>query len=229
MAVTAGTPLDSYLPFAHVSTFAGRRTEIMTNDQQVNHGVDTSKLEAFVEYAAENPDEVQLGLGARSTYEGTCAHSLAQMDSYVLGDETIARESRRYTIPYGGWKEVLDAGGWVGATDRMEPIEVALSALASCINVGITINAVANGVDIEHLQTRVRTDSDPGVLFSLKDLDEADTVFEGMTAEVEIEGENLDEDQIDEWARRAPVYTLISLAQDIHLTVNTPTEVRADD
>ncbi|GAA0241825.1 OsmC family protein [Haladaptatus pallidirubidus] len=201
----------------------------MATDPQVNHGVDIEQLEGFAEFAAENSDEVQLGLSARSTYEGTCAHSLAKMDSYTLGGKTIARDTREYTIPYGGWKEVLDAGGWVGATDRMEPIEVALSALASCINVGITINAVANGVDIEHLQTRVRTNCDPSVLFSLRDLGEADTVFENLTAEIEIESPNLDKDQVDEWARRAPVYTLVSLAQDIQLTVNTPAEMTADD
>ena len=201
----------------------------MATDQQVNHGVDTKQLEGFAEFAAENPGAVQLGLGARSTYEGTCAHSLAKIDSYVLGDETIARETREYTIPYGAWKEVLDAGGWVGGTDRLEPIEAVLSALASCINVGITINAVANGIDIEHLQTRVRTDFDPRVLFSLRDLGEADAVFENLTAEIEIESPDLDKDQVDEWARRAPVYTLVSLAQDVQLTVNTPAEITADD
>ena len=201
----------------------------MTDDQRINHGVDTDELEDFVEFAAENPDQVRLGLGARSTYEGTCAHSLAHVDSYVLGDERIVRETRQYTIPYGGWKEVLDAGGWVGATDRMEPIEAALSALAACINVGITVNAVANGVDVEQLQTRVRTDCDPGVLFSVRDLEDADSVFEHLTAEIEIEGQDVDEDQVDEWARRAPVYTLVSLGQDVHLTVNTPAEVRAGE
>ncbi|WP_227352647.1 OsmC family protein [Haladaptatus salinisoli] len=201
----------------------------MATERQVNHGVDVERLGEFAARAAENPDEVRLGLGARSTYEGTCAHSLAKMDSYRLGDETIARDTREYTIQYGGWREVLDAGGWIGPTDRMEPIEVALSALASCINVGITINAVANGVDVERLQTRVRTDCDPGVLFSLADLGEADAVFENLTAEVEIESPHLDKDQVDEWARRAPVYTLVSLAQDVQLTVNTPAEVAADD
>ncbi|MBX0296829.1 OsmC family protein [Haloarcula nitratireducens] len=201
----------------------------MAADQQVTHGVDLETLEEFAEFAGENPDEVQLGLGARSTYEGTCAHSLAKVDSYELGGETIARETREYTIPYGAWKEVLDAGGWVGGTDRLEPIEAALSALASCINVGITVNAVASGVDIEYLQTRIRTEFDPRVLFSLKDLGEADTVFENLTAEVEIESPDLDKDQIDEWARRAPVYTLVSLAQDVQLTVTTPAEVAADD
>ena len=201
----------------------------MATDQQVSQGVDLEKLEGFAKYAAENPDEVQLGLGARSIYEGTCAHSLAKVDSYTLGGETIARETREYTIPYGAWKEVLDAGGWVGGTDRLEPIEAALSALASCINVGITINAVASGVDIEYLQTRVRTEFDPRVLFSLKDLGEADAVFENLTVEIEIESPDLDKDQVDEWARRAPVYTLVSLDQDVQLTVNTPAEVAADD
>lgn len=201
----------------------------MTDDQQTSHGIDLETLEGFAEHAVKNPEAVQLGLGASATYEGTAAHSLAKIDSYELGGETIARDTREYTIPYGGWKEVLDAGGWVGAIDRMEPIEAALSALAACINVGITINAAANDVDIDHLQTRVQTDCDPAVLFSLKELKEADSVFENMTAEVEIDGEDLDQDQIDEWARRAPVYTLVSLAQDVEMTVATPAEMAGDD
>ena len=201
----------------------------MTDDQQTAHGIDLETLDGFAAHAAENPEAVQLGLGASATYEGTAAHSLAKIDSYDLGGETIARETREYTIPYGGWKEVLDAGGWIGATDRLEPVEAALSALAACINVGITINAAANDVDIDRLQTRVRTDFDPAVLFSLKELKEADSVFENLTANVEIDGEDLDQDQIDEWARRAPVYTLVSLAQDIEMTVATPAEVAGDD
>jgi uncharacterized OsmC-like protein len=201
----------------------------MIDDQQTSHGIDLETLEGFAEHAVENPEAVHLGLGASATYEGTAAHSLAKIDSYELGGETIARDTRGYTIPYGGWKEVLDAGGWVGATDRMEPIEAALSALAACLNVGITINAAANDVEIDHLQTRVRTDCDPAVLFSLKELKEADTVFENLTAEVEIDGEDIDQDQIDEWARRAPVYTLVSLAQDVEMTVATPAEVAGDD
>ncbi|QFU81819.1 OsmC family protein [Natronorubrum aibiense] len=201
----------------------------MTDNQQTAHGIDLETLEGFAQHAAENPEAVQLGLGATATYEGTAAHSLAKIDSYELGGDTIVRETREYTLPYGGWKEVLDAGGWIGATDRIEPVEAALSALAACINVGISINAAANGVDIDHLQTRVRTDFDPAVLFGLEELKEADSVFENVTAEIELDGENLDQDLIDEWARRAPVYTLVSLAQDIDMTVDTPIEVAGDD
>ncbi|MFB1063178.1 OsmC family protein [Natrinema sp. H-ect4] len=201
----------------------------MTDERQLLHGIDLETLEGFAAHAAENPEAVQFGLGASATYEGTAAHSLAKVDSYELGGETIARETREYTIPYGAWKEVLDAGGWVGGTDRLEPVEAALSALAACINVGITINAAANGVDIDHLQTHVRTDFDPAVLFGLEELKEADSVFENLSAEVEIDGEGLDQDLIDEWARRAPVYTFVSFAQDVDMTINAPAEVVGDD
>ncbi|SDQ48797.1 OsmC family protein [Natronobacterium texcoconense] len=201
----------------------------MTNDQQTAHGIDLETLEGFAEHAANEPEAVQFGLGASATYEGTAAHSLAKIDSYDLGGETISRETREYTLLYGGWKEVLDAGGWIGATDRMEPIEVALSALAACINVGISINAAANNVEIDDLRTRVRTDFDPAVLFSLEGLEASDSVFENLTAEIEIDGADLDEELIDEWARRAPVYTLLSFDQDVEMTINTPAQVTGDD
>ena len=201
----------------------------MTDQTQIRHGVDLESLHAFAEHASDDPESIQLGLQSSATYEGTAAHSLATIDSYEIGGETVSRETRHYALPYGGWKEVLDAGGWVGATDRMEPIEVALSALAACLNVGITINAVANGIDVEHLETHVRCDFDPSVLFGLEELGESDSVFENVTAEIEVEGPNVDEDRIDEWARRAPVYSLVSLAQDVQVNVATPAEVAGDD
>lgn len=201
----------------------------MATDENRLDGVDRTALLEFAEGAADNPEAVQFGLEARATYEGTCAHSLAAVDAYELGGDRIDRDTRAYTIPYGGWREVLDAAGWVGPTDRPEPIEGALSALAACINVGISINAVANGVEIDDLRTTVRTDFDPAVLFSLADLKDSESVFEHLEATVEIDGDELDPDVVDEWARRAPVYTLLSLAQDVELTVTQRESVAADD
>lgn len=186
----------------------------------IQHGVDTQKLEEFVQFASQNPEDVQLELRARSIYEGTAAHSLAEIKAYQLGDAEIERETREYTIPYGGWREVLDEAGWVGAVDRMEPIEVALSALASCINVGITINALANGVDIESLETHVQADFNPGVLFGLQGVEESETVFSNFRADIDISAD-ADPEQIEEWARRAPVYAMMSLGQDIGMEISS--------
>jgi hypothetical protein len=90
----------------------------MTDDRRTADGVDLETLEEFAEHAAGNPEAVQLGLGASATYEGTAVHSLAEVDSYELGDETIARETREDTTSYGGWKEMPEAGGLVGAIGR---------------------------------------------------------------------------------------------------------------
>ncbi|MFW6198019.1 MAG: OsmC family protein [Myxococcota bacterium] len=186
---------------------------------EIQHGVNTQKLGEFVRHAASNPQEVQLELRTRSTYEGTCAHSLAEIKSYQVGGQEIERSTREYTLPFGGWREVLEQAGWVGAVDRMEPIEVALSALASCINVGISINALAHGVDIESLETHVKVDFNPGVLFGLQGVDESDTVFSNMRAEIRVSAET-DEARIQEWARRAPVFALVALPQDIDIDVH---------
>ncbi len=186
----------------------------------IQHGVDTKQLGRFVEFAAQNPDDVQLELRARSVYEGTAAHSLAEIKAYQLGDQEIERETREYTIPYGGWREVLEEAGWVGAIDRMEPIEVALSALASCINVGISINALANGVDIESLETHVTADFNPGVLFGLQGVDESNTVFSNVRADIDVSAD-ADTRRIEEWAKRAPVFALVSLPQDVELDISS--------
>ncbi|MFW6157024.1 MAG: OsmC family protein [Armatimonadota bacterium] len=183
----------------------------------IKHGVDMDRMKEFVEYASNNPSEVQFELQAQAVYDGKCAHSMAKIREYRLGDKTISRDTREFTIPYGAWKEVLEHAGWVGATDRMEPIEVALSALASCLNAAITINALANGVDIEHLEIRVHSEFNPAVLFGIQDLDARDTVFSNIRAEIECEG--ADREQIEEWVQRSPVYTLTSLEQDIQFDI----------
>lgn len=39
-------------------------------------------------------------------------------------DQRIERLTRYSTIAYGGWKEVEEATGFVGPTDRAEPVEM---------------------------------------------------------------------------------------------------------
>ena len=91
---------------------------------KIASGMDLDKLEAF--RAALQKDPVVLGLEARGVWEGHSGRSTVHIGPYELGGDRIERETRHYTIPYGAWREVEEAIGFVGPTDRAEPVEMAL-------------------------------------------------------------------------------------------------------
>ncbi len=129
-------------------------------------GMDLDKLEAFRYALKENP--VILGLEARGVWEGHSGRSTIHIGPFEIGGERIDRETRHYTIPYGAWREVEDAIGFVGPTDRAEPVEMALGAVAACLCNSIALNAPRNGIKLDDLEIKVRTDIDPSVLFEVK-------------------------------------------------------------
>lgn len=189
----------------------------------VKHGVDLEEFHEFVEYATENPEEVQFELGSRALYEGRLFHSLAKIDSYTLGDDEIERETREYTLPLGAWKEVEEATGFIDPTDRMEPIEVSLAALTGCLNVAVGITALANEIDVENLETTVRLDFDPRVIFMIHDVEQSDETFDDIRVEIEVSGGNLTDEEADilaAGAQRSPVWNLMRLANDMEPVVN---------
>ena len=129
-------------------------------------GMDLDKLETFRSALKENP--VILGLEARCVWEGHSGRSTVHIGPYELGGEKIDRDTRHYTIPYGAWREVEEAIGFVGPTDRAEPVEMALGAVAACLINSIALNAPRNGIKLEGLEIKVHTDIDPSVLFEVK-------------------------------------------------------------
>lgn len=198
----------------------------------VQHGVDLEEFEEFVEFAAENPEAVQFELGASGVYEGRAFHSLAKVDEYSLGGETIDRQTREYTFPLGAWKEVEDHAGFVDPTDRPEPIEVVLSALTGCINVAVGVVALANGIDIDDLETTVRVDFDPRVILLVHDVDQSEETFSDIDIEIEVSGEDLSQEDLETLeagARRSPVWNFLRLPHEMEPTVTTPAQATADD
>ena len=111
--------------------------------------------DAFLAYAAKNPETVQFVLNAVGTDEGRVLHTRSKTQSYCLGGQEIDRVSREYTCHFGGHEEVDDAVGFVDPTDREEAIEVALAALTGCINGSISTSAAQSGVEIDALETTV--------------------------------------------------------------------------
>ncbi|WP_255195443.1 OsmC family protein [Halorarius litoreus] len=187
----------------------------------VKHGVDLERFSEFAEHAATHRDEIQLELSASATYEGRAGHSLTKVKAYSLGGEPIERATREYTLPMGAWREVEAAAGFVGPTDRPEPIEVALATLTGCLNVAVSFTALHEGIDIDGLETSVRLDFDPSVVFFLDEVENSETTFDDIDITIEVSGDITDEQRevLQAGARRSPVWNLMRLPNDMEPSV----------
>lgn len=200
--------------------------------ETVQQGLDLEAFHEFVEHATENPEEVQMELGARALSEGRLFHSLAKVDAYSLGGEEIRRETREYTLPMGAWKEVEAAGGFIDPTDRMEPIEVTLAALTGCLNVAIGITALANDIELDDFETSVRVDFDPRVILMIHDVEQSEESFGDIDVEISVRGDDLSDDDLEvltAGAQRSPVWNLMRLPNEMDPVVSVDSSAQSTD
>ena len=182
-------------------------------------GVDLDGLAAFLEYAEANPEDVQFGLGAEGVYEGRAIHTKATTGPYTLGGGEIDRAAREYTYHFGGHREVEEAVGFVDPTDRQEVIETALVALSGCLNAAVSMSAIARGIELDTLETRVAIDWDPFVFLHLRDVEDESgdpvDMFGDLSVDITVAGDGLDEADrryLEESVGRSAVYNLVTLA-----------------
>ncbi|MCZ6831483.1 MAG: OsmC family protein [Gammaproteobacteria bacterium] len=179
---------------------------------QVINGMDLDKLEAFRSALKENP--VILGLKARGVWEGHSGRSTVHIGPYKLGEESIDRDTRHYTIPYGAWREVEETVGFVGPTDRVEPVEMALGAVAACLINSIALNAPRHDIYLEGLENEVHSDIDPSVLFEVKGPESHASCMPKITTEVKVKGDISDEQlrEIEKLVHYSPVHGMVEFA-----------------
>ncbi len=187
----------------------------MTQEKKVVFGVALEKLEAFRSALREKP--VRLGLQAQARWEGVCGRSLVHIGPFELGGQRIDRPTRQYTIPYGAWKEVEGTIGMEGPTDRMEPVEMALGAVASCLCVAISYNAAREGIKLDDLEVMVRTTVEPSVLFAIKEPDQHTSCMPLVQYEIKVKGDLSDQDlaRIQKLAEHSPVHGMVANANTI--------------
>ena len=183
------------------------------------HGMDIEKLEAFRAGLKEKP--VTLGLEATGTWEGHSGRSTVHIGPYAIGDQRIDRPTRHYTIPYGAWKEVEETIGFVGPTDRAEPVEMALSAVAACLVNSIALNAHRHDIDLEGLEVKVSCDIDPSVLFEVKDPESHTSCMPRIVSEVKVRGDLSDEQlaTIERLVHHSPVHGMMEYANKVEAKV----------
>ena len=189
---------------------------------EIIDGVDTSKLEGFRSAIQKEP--LTLGLKAKALWDGEMGRATVHIGPYKLGDQEIKRDTRQYRVSYGAWKEVEDALGMVGPTDREEPVEMALGAMAACIVNSITWNVHRHGIKLDELVVSVSTDVNPEVLLELRGPEEHTACMQNLRADIKVKGEGLTPEKLEiikKLATHSPVDGLISQANQISHTVTT--------
>ncbi len=183
----------------------------------VRQHVNIEKLEEFRSFLADNPDKGRLRLEAKAIYEGQAGRSLVHVGPFGLDDQVIERPTRHYTFPFGAWREVEEATGLEGATDRMEPVEMALAATAACLINSITFNTARLGIDTSGLEITVRSTVDPRVLFAVKEPEEHKSCLGSIEYDVKVTGEVSDEDleTIHKLCAYSPVHGLMNEAINV--------------
>ncbi|MHC4180348.1 MAG: OsmC family protein [Planctomycetota bacterium] len=187
--------------------------------ERVVTGMDLEKLETFRKALAEEP--VILGLEVRSIWEGHSGRNTVHIGPYSLGGKRIDRDTRHYTMAYGAWKEVEEALGFEGPTDRVEPVEMALGAVAACVANAIGLNAPRNGIVLDELEVTVKADVDPSVLLEVKGPDAHTACIPNITCEVKAKGDLSDGqlETIQRLAHHSPVHGMVHDHNDMKTTV----------
>ena len=181
-------------------------------------GFNVQAMEDFNKTAGENPNDVVLGLEAKTIWEGKGIENLGKIGPWSLAGQPIAKETRDFSIQFGAWKEVEEAMGMEGAHDRIEPMEAALAGMASCVSTAITLNAARQGLGLEQLEVKAKAKVDPRVLLGIVPVEEAQSCMLSVDIEIKADGDLSEEDraQILESAHRSPVHAMVSSANRIN-------------
>ena len=183
------------------------------------NGMDLDKLEAFRTAIQENP--VTLGLESRSVWEGHSGRNTTHIGAFELNGERIDRPDRQYDIQYGAWKEVEETIGAVGPEDRMEPVEMVLSAIGACLSNSIGLNVARHNIPLDGMEITVRAEVDPSVLFEVKGPEAHTACIPNISCDVKVKGDLTDEQlaEIQRLIAYSPVHGMVAEHNEIKSTV----------
>jgi uncharacterized OsmC-like protein len=180
-------------------------------------GINARQIEAFNKEYKASPQSFTLGLEAKTIWEGRGLGNLGKIGPWKLGKQSMSKPARDFSVQLGSWQEVGDALGVEGSDDRIEPVESALLALASCVTEAVTLNCARTGVDLKGLEVRTTVEVDPGPLTGAKDPEDWTKTLKTVNVDVTAKGSLSEKDQekIEEGARRSPIHHLFSRAVDL--------------
>lgn len=176
--------------------------------------IDPKQLEGFNKQYSASPKDYVLGIEAKSIWEGQGLGNLGKIGPWTLGGKQVTKPTRDFSVQLGSWQEVGEAIGVDRASDRIEPVEAALTGLCSCVSEAITVNCARTNVKLDGLEVSARLEVDPGPIVGAKDPKDWDNTLKSITVDVTAHGSFSDDDKkvIEEGATRSPVHHIFSRA-----------------
>jgi uncharacterized OsmC-like protein len=179
--------------------------------------IDAGQLSSFTKMYNETPDSYTLGVEAKTMWEGRGLGNLAKVGRWTLGGNAVEKPTRDFSVQVGSWQEVGDAIGVEAADDRLEPIELALAGLCSCVSEAVTLNCARTNVELEGLEVTAHVDVDPGPIIGARDPAEWNESMKEVKVDVTAHGTFSPQDKkmIEEGATRSPVHSIFSRALEL--------------
>ncbi len=176
--------------------------------------IDSKQLAGFSKQYLASPKDYVLGIEAKSIWEGQGLGNLGKVGPWTLGGKRVTKPTRDFSVQLGSWQEVGEAIGVDRASDRIEPVEAALTGLCSCVSEAITVNCARTNVKLDGLEVSAHLDVDPGPIVGAKDPKDWNNTLKSIKVDVTAHGSFSDADKkvIEEGATRSPVHHIFSRA-----------------
>ncbi len=208
------------LLIGHASIAQGGERPVNQHGDPVVKGLNLKHYNQIVEDIRSNPAHGRVEFRATGESEEMVYHSTARIGPFKAAGEEFGK-SRDYALHLGLPVELQ--GDVEAPVDRIEPVELALAALADCVIGTLRVHALVNGIEIEKVSAELRAPLDLQVLLALHDLDKRDEMYGAISIDLTIEGPEVTEEQrqfLSEQLKRSPVFNLVGLAHEMDTAVN---------
>ncbi len=177
------------------------------------NGVDVDALKSAMEVVRENAEAGNVRFRARNRWVYG-AHCATTIQDFSMGGQEDTSRAIPFTL------EADEPGVLLGFDNGPNATEMALAALASCLNATFIYNAAAKGIEIDELQIDMEGSLDLRGFLGLSD--EVRNGYEVINVTFRVKSD-ASEDQIKELAelaqKRSPVFDIVTHETPVKVNV----------
>lgn len=178
-------------------------------EQKVRNGVDIKELANTIKTIRNQPDLAKSQFRVRNQWLDGAHNRTTVKDFYAAGREDTSR-----TEPF-----VFNADEppvLLGENRGANPVEYALTALASCLTTSLVYHAAARGIELEEVEAKLEGDIDLRGFLGIAD--DVRKGYENIRVTFKVKGDG-DAEKLEELAKYSPIFDTISNPVNVSVRV----------